>query len=90
MAFSLEELWKKARDEEIVDAVEKWSSTNEESQRVLIAEIRRRGLSIAVPEVTPRPAKAPSNATNPFTPRMALVIAAVIALVAVAAALVQQ
>jgi len=49
MGVSLEELWKGAPDDAIVDAASKWSTLNAEGQRVILAEAKRRGLKVAAP-----------------------------------------
>jgi hypothetical protein len=93
MAISLDALWKGATDEEIVQALDKWTSTNEEGQRVLAAEVKRRGLKVAVPEIVATPvnasaaAHASSGASHPFTPKALLIIAVVLVLVIVLARL---
>ena len=52
MSIALDDLWKNATDEAIIESVGKWESLNEQGQRLVHAEVKRRGLSIAVPEVT--------------------------------------
>jgi len=81
MALSLTELWKNARDEEIVAALDRWASTNEEAQRALIAEIKRRGLDIAVPEVTVRSATTSSGEARPWNAKVVLLLTVVLAVI---------
>jgi len=49
MSVSLQELWKTADDEAIVDAASKWQTLNEEGRRAVLAEAERRGLKLDVP-----------------------------------------
>jgi len=93
MGISLEALWKGATDEDIVQAIDKWTSVNEEGQRALAAEVKRRGLKVAVPEIVATPvnaraaAHASSGASHPFTPKTLLLIAMVLVLVVLLARL---
>jgi hypothetical protein len=50
MSFSLETLWKDATDDAIRDAVTKWNSINDQGRAVILAEAKRRGLTLDVPK----------------------------------------
>lgn len=88
MAFSLEDLWKDASDEDVVAAIGKWESTNESAQRALIAEVKRRGLKIAVPEVTAAPAQTSSAAPSPLTGKVLLLVVGILVIMGVLATLI--
>lgn len=74
MSSSLAELWKNSRDEEILDALEKWDSTNEAAQRVLIAEIKRRNLDVEIPALTAGSTKPAGDGPNLPTGKVAMVL----------------
>lgn len=88
MSMSLEELWKAADDDKIIEAIGRWESTNENGQRTLLAEVKRRGLKVEVPEITARPEQSAPAAPTSFPPKamafVAVVLAVGIALVVIA------
>jgi hypothetical protein len=89
MSLSLTDLWKNARDEDIVDALSKWDSTNEEAQRALSAEVKRRGLDVVVPEITAGAATAPSGEAKPWNAKVMLILTGVFAAIGAVAFLVE-
>lgn len=49
MALALDKLWKDASDDAVLDSVTKWDSLNDECRRIVIAEAKRRGLTLEIP-----------------------------------------
>jgi hypothetical protein len=89
MSISLEALWKSSSDQELLDAVGKWQSINDDTRRVVAAEAKRRGLPVSLPEV-PATASSAAGATGPrvWTPMTFIVMAVIVALVIALAKLV--
>lgn len=80
MSMSLEELWKAADDDKIIEAIGRWESTNEIGQRTLLAEVKRRGLKVEVPEITARPVQSAPAAPSSFPPKAMMVVAVIVAI----------
>lgn len=89
MAMTLEELWKVAKDEDVLRAIGRWESTNEAAQRVIAAEVKRRGLHVTVPEIVVRSAPVASTAASPLSAKAMVAMVATLAAVAAVAALVE-
>lgn len=82
MAISLDELWKNSPDEDLIEAVGKWPTLNEKAQRAILAEVKRRGLKVTVPEIAATAASASVGTPNAFSGKVLALMAVVFAIIA--------
>jgi len=65
MGLSLEQLWKDAPDDAIIDAAAKWNTLNEEGRKIVLAEAKRRGLKVEAPKGNGATASGSTAGTSP-------------------------